>query len=255
MKRQRKSTLVKSSAAPAQPNRSLIDGLTALTALAQSNQPMSNLELCRRLGIETTRGNRLLKSLACVGFARQTSDRKYMIGPAMDVLAAQSLMQPRRSEHLLPVLRKLRKTGLDVAYGTLWQRHVVYLYFASADESKTERSFSLEADHLFPAIRSSVGHVLLAALPAQYAKDQCAADEQIETYRGGLKGLLADLQLTRQRGYAELTPAQTRVATSIAFPVGDPVYAAVALAGPARLHTAETKAALREAAAALSRGS
>jgi DNA-binding IclR family transcriptional regulator len=252
MARTRQPRLAKSTPAPAQPNRSLIDGLTCLSVLAESPRPLSNLELAGRLGIDLTRSNRLLKSLAYVGFARQTTGRKYVIGPAMDVLAAHSLMQPARSEHLLPPLRALRSMGLDVAYGALWQRQVVYLYFGAASHPQEEAGLSLDGDRLFPAVRSSIGHVLLAQLPEAHVRELYGGGAGVDGYPGGLKGLLADLRQTRERGHAVLTPEQTSAATSIAFPVGRPVYAAVALAGSERKHTEATLTALRDAAAALS---
>src|SRR3954470_11988766 len=76
---------------PAQPNQSLIDGLSVLQALAVSNEPVGGRALARQLGLEPTRVNRLLKTLAHLGMARQDPDRKYLPGPAMHVLSALSL--------------------------------------------------------------------------------------------------------------------------------------------------------------------
>ena len=75
----------------AQPNKSLIDGITTLQALATSPDPVGCRELARRLDIDPIKVNRLLKTLAYLGIARQTADRKYTAGPGMHVLAAQSL--------------------------------------------------------------------------------------------------------------------------------------------------------------------
>ena len=47
--------------------------------------------MARQLGLEPTRVNRLLKTLAHLGMARQDPDRKYLPGPAMHVLSALSL--------------------------------------------------------------------------------------------------------------------------------------------------------------------
>ena len=75
----------------AQPNQSLIDGIATLQALAMSPEPIGSRELARQLGIDSTKVNRLLKTLAYLGIARQTANRKYTAGPGMHVLAAQSL--------------------------------------------------------------------------------------------------------------------------------------------------------------------
>src|SRR5690348_18426155 len=81
-----------------QPNQSLIDGIATLQALATSSEPAGCRELARRLGIDATKVNRLLKTLAYLGIARQTADRKYAPGPGMHVLAAQSLFASRSEE-------------------------------------------------------------------------------------------------------------------------------------------------------------
>ena len=76
---------------PAQPNRSLMDGIRCLQILSSNPGPLGARELARRLNMETTRAHRLLKTLAHMGMARQNRNAKYMPGPAMHVLAAQSL--------------------------------------------------------------------------------------------------------------------------------------------------------------------
>src|SRR5687768_12021147 len=74
-----------------QANQSIIDGISVLQALATSEEPVGSRELARRLGLENTRVNRLLKTLAAIGMAEQNVVRKYSPGPGMHVLAAQSL--------------------------------------------------------------------------------------------------------------------------------------------------------------------
>ena len=114
----------------AQPNKSLIDGITTLQALATSPDPVGSRELARRLDIDPVKVNRLLKTLAYLGIARQTADRKYTAGPGMHVLAAQSLFASGLIRHALPVLENLRRFGHTVALGVLWQDNVSYLFHA-----------------------------------------------------------------------------------------------------------------------------
>lgn len=70
----------------AQPNRSLIDGIATLQALASSPEPVGCREIARQLGLDPTKVNRLLKTLTYLGIARQTANRKYTAGSGMHVL-------------------------------------------------------------------------------------------------------------------------------------------------------------------------
>ena len=117
---------------PAQPNRSLIDGLACLQALAGTSGAVGCRELGRRLGLETTRVNRLLKTLAALGLAAQGQDRKYRPGPGIHVLAAQALFGSGLLRRAIDPLEDLHRFGLTVALGVLWRDHVAYLYHAEA---------------------------------------------------------------------------------------------------------------------------
>jgi DNA-binding IclR family transcriptional regulator len=57
---------------PAQPNRSLFDGLLVLRLLTAAAEPGGTRQLARDLGLEPTRVNRLAKTLAALGFLSQT---------------------------------------------------------------------------------------------------------------------------------------------------------------------------------------
>ena len=117
---------------PAQPNQSLIDGVRCLQAVATAGVPIGGRELARRLEMEPTRANRLLKTLAAQGFLHQDGDRKYQPGAGMHVLAAQSLHGSGMLQRALPVLARLRRRrpALIVALGVLWHDQVSYLYHA-----------------------------------------------------------------------------------------------------------------------------
>ncbi|RRQ95553.1 transcriptional regulator, partial [Enterococcus faecalis] len=95
----------------AQPNQSLIDGINTLQALASSPEPIGCRELARQLDSDPTKINRLLTTLAYLGIARQTANRKYTAGPGMHVLAAQSLFASGLIRRALPELEQLRRYG------------------------------------------------------------------------------------------------------------------------------------------------
>ncbi|MFG0247388.1 MAG: IclR family transcriptional regulator [Phycisphaeraceae bacterium JB051] len=211
-----------------QPNKSLIDGLACLQALAMHAEPVACRALARELDLNVMRANRLLRTLADVGLAHQDAKRRYTIGPGIHTLAAQSMFASGLLKRALKPLRKLGKAGQLVALGVLWQNQVTYLYHG---QHGCEVEDALGKVTLFPATRSSVGMALLAThtdkdLRAMYR------DQAIPGYNN-ITELLADIRQTRKQGYAciehhnENKPAHLTVAVT----VGQPVTAAIALSG------------------------
>ena len=212
---------------PAQPNQSLIDGLTVLQALAVSTEPVGGRALARQLGLEATRVNRLLKTLAYLGMARQTPNRKYLPGPAMHVLSAQSLFGSGLIRRALPVLEALQETGKVVALGVLWRDHVSYLYHW---EPGVSAASALGRMNLYPASQSSIGRMLLGWQEEEHVR-ALYADREIPLCPGGIEDLLKEVREARRQGYAYAVQNPQPLNSSLAVPVGSPPYAAIALGG------------------------
>lgn len=217
---------IRSNKAGAQPNQSLIDGITVLQALAISTDPVGCRELARRVGLETTRVNRLLKTLTYLGIARQTPDRKYRAGAGMTVLAAQSLFASGLLRRALPALEELRHFGHTVAMGVRWRDNVSYLFHAPPNMPATD---ALGRIGLYPATRGGIGMALLAALDD---------DEIIEIYGNAdipgyadIDALLQALGEIRRQGYARLRVKDEREQHTVAITVGQTAYAAIGLSG------------------------
>jgi DNA-binding IclR family transcriptional regulator len=204
---------------PAQPNQSLIDGLSVLQALTAAATPVGSRQLARDLGLEPTRVNRLAKTLAALGFLRQTPDRKYMVGPGVHVLAAQSLHASGLLQVALPVLEGLHETGYTVALGVLWRNQVSYLYHGRRGMTAAE---ALGTTGLYPAASSGIGHVLLAALADAEIATRCPQEAST---------LLPALADVRSRGWAHVVRRERPVEATLAVPIGVAPYAALALAG------------------------
>ena len=211
----------------AQPNQSLIDGITTLQALATSPEPVGCRELARRLGADATKVNRLLKTLAYLGIARQTADRKYTPGPGMHVLAAQSLFASGLIRRALPALEGLRRFGHTVALGVLWEENVSYLFHAPPG---IEASRGLGRIGLLPATTSGIGVVLLSEHDDQDVRD-LYGDRDIPMFPEGIDQLLGKLAEVRRLGYARVHVADDRDHHVIAVSTGDPAHAGVALSG------------------------
>lgn len=210
----------------AQPNQSLIDGIITLQALATSPEPIGCRELARRLGFEPTRVNRLLKTLAYLGIARQTANRKYTGGPGMHVLAAQALFASGLVRRAVPALEELRRFGHTVAMGVLWRDSVSYLYHAPPG---VQTSDALGRIGLYPASTGGIGMALLAQLD----------DAQVrETYEGhevphyaNVETLLSEIHLTRARGFARVRVREDTDQHTVAVPVGTPTHSAIGVYG------------------------
>jgi DNA-binding IclR family transcriptional regulator len=229
----------------AQPNQSLIDGITTLQALATSPEPVGCRELARRLHADPTKINRLLKTLAYLGIARQTANRKYTAGPGMHVLAAQSLFASGLIRRALPELEALRRFGHTVALGVLWGDNVSYLFHAPPG---IEASRGLGRIGLLPATTSGIGVVLLSELDDEDVRE-LYVDREIPMFPGGIEQLLTKLAEVRRLGYARVHVADDRDHHVVAVSTGDPAHAGIALSG--WIPEASTEAlvvALRESA-------
>lgn len=106
-------------ALPAQPNRSLLEGVEVLLAVAQHQQPVRVREMARKLGMTPTRLQRYLATLAHLGMTQQDAHRRYRIGPGIHVPSGVSLSASgliRRALRVLPAFDDLNQT---VALGVL----------------------------------------------------------------------------------------------------------------------------------------
>lgn len=213
----------------AQPNQSLGRGLEVLHALCGAEGPIGSRELSRRLNMEHTRVNRLLGTMAVLGLAERTADRRYRPGPAVHVLAASSLRSSGLLQAALPVIRELHAEGFGAALGVLWRDQVCYLYHGRPNQP-LERG--LAGHELFPAAWSSIGTILMAQNDPQ-------------------------LLSVKEQGWAWVVPPKNPTQPnsppggSMAAPVGVPVVAALAIIPADKSNPAQFAPRLLQAAAAI----
>ncbi|WP_395631036.1 IclR family transcriptional regulator [Aquidulcibacter sp.] len=210
----------------AQPNHSLIDGFNVLQALASIDEPIGGRKLARLLDLEPTRANRLLKTLAYMGFARQTEDRKYTTGPGMYVLAAQSLFASGFIRTALPALEELRRFNLTVALGVLWKDTVSYLYHAPPGMPSVE---ALGRIGIYPASKGGIGLALLAQYDDGYI-DSIYGLKKVAGFENktALKQKLTEV---RDLGYVRVKVHESEEKHTLAIAVGKPAHAALGLSG------------------------
>ena len=200
---------------PAQKVNGLIDGIKVLQELAMAGTEVSGKAIAEKLDLNHVRVNRLLKTLDYLGLAHRDSSRRYSIGPAMHILAAQSMAASGLFARALPHLQALSKYNKLVALGVLWKDQVCYLYHNS---DPGNFSAGLSQIKLYPALNSSIGVALLAELPEDQVKAILG-----DKYTGKVAKLL---KKTNKQGYAALRHSDH---VSLALPIGSPAYAAIAV--------------------------
>lgn len=229
----RSTEIQQTPSAGAQPNKSIIDGIATLQVLATSDEPIGCRELARRLGLNATRVNRLLKTLAYLGLAHQLANRKYTAGSGMHVLAAQSIYASGLLRSAIEPLEDLQRFNRVVAFGVLWRDSVTFLYHAQPRMGSAE---AIGRIGLFPATQSGVGMALLAACSEEYVRE-IYHNREIPGYSRDLDALLNDLGIMRSQGYArvKVVPTETdyvgRPHHTIAVTIGNPATSAIAISG------------------------
>lgn len=146
----------------AQPNQSVGNALACLVALTDADGAIGSRELARQLGFEHTRVSRLLGTLAELGLAERTPDRKYRPGAGIHGLAAGAMRSSGLLQAALPEIRALHDAGFGVALGLLWLGRVVYLYHGNPQRPLEE---NLAAHVSWDPRDSSIGQVLTTRAP------------------------------------------------------------------------------------------
>ena len=153
---------------PAQPNQSVASAIECLLHIGTARRPVGSREMARELGMEHTKANRMLGTLAGLGLAEKTPDRKYIPGPGIHVLAAMALSGSRLLAAALEPIEKLRaETNMLVALGVLWRNHVCSL--SHGGPGKPPQA-AVSGHALYPARLSSIGMLLISQLPKQQVK-------------------------------------------------------------------------------------
>jgi DNA-binding IclR family transcriptional regulator len=202
---------------PRQPNRSVLEGIEVLLAVARCGGPVGVRPLAREMGLTPTRLQRYLATLAHCGLLQQLPDRRYGAGPGIHALSAISLTASGLAPRAMQVLPQLADLDCLVALGVLWRRRVSYVYFQNPGSPDT-RSLGNQSD--FPAEDSVVGRVLLADWPGERIR---------EAFPECGHRLCRETDEVRERGYARIDRPDGE--TGIAVPVGSPAVAGLAVSG------------------------
>ena len=182
------------------PLSALAKGLAVLEAVL-TNERLSDVS--KATGLPNSTVHRVLGDLVTSGWIHQDESRHYHPGRRMHALAVLMNEDGEVSWQARPILEELRGvTGLTVHLGLLKQDAIRYV--AKLDGLGTYRMVS-RVGGTIPLHCTSIGKSVLAALPD--------ADVKAIIGRTGMRrvgpathttigGLLEDLRLTRQRGWA-----------------------------------------------------
>ena len=208
---------------PSQPILGLMDGIEVLQFLASSDHELSGVEIARELNIEKTKINRILKTLSFLGFTAITSNRKYTLGPAIHVLSAQLLHGSGLIKNALKYLIELTRLNLVVAMGVIWRDKVAYTYHWQPGISPSD---GLGRTNLFPVYDSSIGIILCAQ------EDEEGLNRILKFGANDIDNKTKDeflnkVRIAKEQGYASILFKNRK---SIAVKIGNPAYAAIALA-------------------------
>lgn len=196
-----------SQSLPAQPNQSVSSALECLLHLGMAKTPIGSREMGRELGMEHTKANRMLGTLAGLGLAEKTPDRKYVPGPGIHVLAAMSLSgSPLLAAALEPMEALRKETKMLVALGVLWRDHVCYLYHGAPGKPLQA---AISGHGLYPADQSSIGMLLLSQLPPA---------EISSRYPDRDKQLTKKLSSITKQGYALVSSKDKSLAVGVSRP-------------------------------------
>jgi IclR family acetate operon transcriptional repressor len=180
------------------PAGSTAKSLVVLQALARAGGAVQLADLARDCGVSKTSAHRVLAGLRELGWVHVREGGRYSLGPQAYAFAAMAL--PGTSiEKALVALRDA--VGHTVHAGVLLDDHVVYTHELDGRDQFVMRS---RVGATAPLHCTAIGKALLAHLPDDRVSAVVAAGLPRRT-AGTLtdpEAVRAELQTTRQRGYA-----------------------------------------------------
>lgn len=199
----------------------LAKGLAILESFDAENPDMNLSDVARRVGVSPAAARRSLITLTELGYTGQRNKR-FFLRPKVMTLGSAFYFSARIDELLQPDLRELvGKFGDASSVGTLSGHDVIYVAHVSVQRA---RRAVAAVGARYPAFATSMGRVLLAALP----------DDQLDRYFAALRpepltsktcvdiaALRAEISDVRRNGYATTVDQLDYGITALAVPVRD----------------------------------
>lgn len=176
----------------------------ALSAVANSQEPVSAKSLSTIMGTPLPTTYHLLNTLVAEGALVKGDDRAFRLGPRVGMLGDAYLEQGEPTAGLQGPLRRLASTTGETAYLSVW-RHGDIEVVATAEGSHAVRVAQLQRGSYGHAHARASGKLLLAyarpGLREQYLREH-AFDARTENTITDVAELNADFERIRLRGYS-----------------------------------------------------
>jgi IclR family pca regulon transcriptional regulator len=218
--------------------------LKLLSAVADSDGPVSLSAIVARLGWSKPAVYRFVRTLEAMGALREQDGKGYVLGPALISLGQSALHATRLPEIAHPYLEKLyRQLGETVVLTVLHGDEVSYIDRIEADQVIVPRS---NLGSRLPAYCTSTGQVMLAGLSDEEVRRRLAQREFLAEGPNTLRSLdelLERLDQVRRLGYAindeELAVGHRAVAAPLRDHTGGVVAAISVSVAAARVSYAD----------------
>lgn len=203
-------------------------GLSVIEAFGASNEGLTIADIARLTGLDRATARRCVITLVHTGYAT-ANGRLYTLTPKVLRLSAAYLNAPLPSL-IQPSLENVaEKLHESCSASVLDGGEIVYI--ARAAQLRV-MSIGLNTGSRLPAYCSSMGRVLLAALPEDEARERLEASDRIkrtEKTLTDIDDLLQELERVRRNGYAindqELEVGLRSIAVPVYNMAGDVVAA------------------------------
>jgi len=197
----------------------LIKGLTAIEAFDEEHSRLSITDVARLTGLERATARRCLLTLASLGYA-DYDGKFFTLTPRILRLGHSYLAATPLPRIIQPFLEKLTvETGESSSASVLDGTEILYIARASL---KRVMSVTLGPGSRLPAYCSSMGRVLLAALPTATASDILQRSELkplTAHTRATVPDLLEEIANVTRQGYAIIDEELEIGLRSIAIPL------------------------------------
>jgi DNA-binding IclR family transcriptional regulator len=175
---------------------------TVLECLAKNSEPVSFGKLAAAIDMPRSSLHNVCMALVDTGFIERTADGRFQIGLRIMELARARLANTELVGTFLDTCREVGGIGETLVLGVLSGADVVYVAVINADRPLAVR---YQIGMRLPASSTGTGRAILSTLGDPAVK-QLLTTTRSES-RAGIAGpdletLLADLELTRERGYS-----------------------------------------------------
>jgi len=201
---------------------SILRALDILEMFSRAEPRLSLTEISRRLGVATSTAHSLLHSLVTRGYMEQTENRRYALGPRLITLTQSVRINVELRDRAAPLLRNLADAVHESVYlAALDGDCAVYVYAIESARRLMARTAVGNRAHLHA---TSLGKAMLAHLPEDEL-EAIVARTGLQAYTEAtitdMDALMADLERTRERGYAVDAGGYEHSSYCIAAPIFD----------------------------------